>query len=114
MPPGWAATQQGLAEALQLDPSNVVGLLNDLEQRGLVTRRRDPADRRRHIVELSSAGVTELEAAERRLACVEDEMLRALTAEERATLHALLLRAVGERVRPCVTAAVDDAAEAAC
>jgi DNA-binding MarR family transcriptional regulator len=108
------ATQQGLAEVLQLDPSNVVGLLNDLEERGLVSRRRDPVDRRRHIVELSSAGVTELEAAERRLACVEDEMLRALTAEERATLHELLLRAVGERVRPCVAAAVDAAAESAC
>jgi DNA-binding MarR family transcriptional regulator len=105
------ATQQGLAEALQLDPSNVVGLLNDLEERGLVSRRRDPADRRRHIVELSAAGVCELDAAEQRLACVEDEMLRALTAEERATLHALLVRAVGEQIRSCVTAVVDDAAD---
>src|ERR1035441_934525 len=51
-----AASQQGLAEALSLDPSNVVGLLNELEERGLITRRRDPADRRRHIVELSAGG----------------------------------------------------------
>jgi len=36
------ASQQGLAEALSLDPSNVVGLLNELEERGLITRRRDP------------------------------------------------------------------------
>src|ERR1700685_562213 len=49
-------SQQGLADALSLDPSNVVGLLNELEERGLITRRRDPADRRRHIVELSAAG----------------------------------------------------------
>ena len=48
-------SQQALGEALRLDPSNVVGLLNELEERGLVTRRRDPADRRRHIVELSAA-----------------------------------------------------------
>src|ERR1035438_6483693 len=54
------ASQQGLAEALSLDPSNVVGLLNELEERGLITRRRDPADRRRHIVELSSTGAKEL------------------------------------------------------
>src|SRR5437016_10937118 len=50
------ASQQRLAEALSLDPSNVVGLLNELEERELITRRRDPADRRRHIVELSPLG----------------------------------------------------------
>src|ERR1700734_2015452 len=32
------ASQQGLAEALSLDPSNVVGLLNELEERGLIVR----------------------------------------------------------------------------
>src|ERR1700726_4274063 len=52
--------QQGLADSLRLDPSNVVGLLNELEARELVTRRRDPADRRRHIVELSAAGSGEV------------------------------------------------------
>ncbi|MEY2523512.1 MAG: hypothetical protein QOJ66_2077, partial [Ilumatobacteraceae bacterium] len=36
-----AASQQGLADTLSLDPSNVVGLLNELEERGLITRRRD-------------------------------------------------------------------------
>lgn len=90
-----AATQQALAEALRLDPSNLVGLLNELELRGLVTRRRDPEDRRRHIVELSPDGVTALQSAERRLAAVEDRVLGALTAEERRTLHALLIRAAG-------------------
>ena len=39
-------SQQGLADALSLDPSNVVGLLNELEERDLVVRRRDPLDRR--------------------------------------------------------------------
>jgi DNA-binding MarR family transcriptional regulator len=100
-----AANQHGLAEALGLDPSNVVGLLNDLEDRHLVTRRRDPADRRRHIVELSERGLSELGAAERRLACVEDEVFRALSAEERAHLHELLLRAAGGRMPSCHNAA---------
>lgn len=90
-----AATQQALAEALRLDPSNLVGLLNELESRGLVTRRRDPDDRRRHIVELAPAGLTTLHAAEQRLAAVENKVLGALSADERCTLHALLIRAAG-------------------
>jgi MarR family transcriptional regulator, lower aerobic nicotinate degradation pathway regulator len=90
-----AATQQALAEALRLDPSNLVGLLNDLESRGLVRRRRDPDDRRRHIVELASTGVTTLHAAEQRLGAVENKVLGALSADERCTLHALLIRAAG-------------------
>src|ERR1700734_4271591 len=81
------ASQQGLAEALSLDPSNVVGLLNELEERGLITRRRDPADRRRHIVEASAAGENELACTQARLGLVEDELLGALTAAERDTLY---------------------------
>jgi DNA-binding MarR family transcriptional regulator len=88
-------SQHGLAEALSLDPSNVVGLLNELEERGLIARRRDPADRRRHIVELSAPGADELCLAEGRLSRVEDDLLGALSAEERATLYRLLARAVG-------------------
>src|SRR6202011_4087229 len=57
------ASQQGLTDALSLEPSNVVGLLNELEERGLITRRRDPTDRRRHIVELSPLGEDELACA---------------------------------------------------
>jgi DNA-binding MarR family transcriptional regulator len=102
-----AATQQALAEALRLDPSNLVGLLNDLESRGLVTRRRDPDDRRRHIVELAPEGLTTLQAAERRLAAVEDRVLGALSAEERCTLHALLIRAAGGQLPAGACGCVD-------
>jgi DNA-binding MarR family transcriptional regulator len=98
------ANQQGLAETLGLDPSNVVGLLNELEDRRLVTRRRDPADRRRHIVELSELGGTELAVAERRLACIEDQVFRALSARERAQLHHLLLQATGGQLPDCTIA----------
>ena len=87
-------TQHTVGTALSLDPSNVVGLLNELEERGLLTRRRDPADRRRHIVELSPAGADELAQTSSRLGLVEDDLFKSLTAQERATLHTLLARAV--------------------
>src|SRR4030081_928710 len=86
------ASQQGLAEALSLDPSNVVGLLNELEERGLVTRRRERAARRRHLVELPPLGDDELARAYARLTDVEDDLLSALSTEERATLYDLLVR----------------------
>ena len=95
------ASQQGLTEALRLDPSNVVGLLNELEERELITRRRDPADRRRHIVEMSSRGEEELCRAYTRIRLVEDDLLSALSAEEKATLYHLLVRAVGVKTPPC-------------
>jgi DNA-binding MarR family transcriptional regulator len=98
---GGPASQQGLADALSLDPSNVVGLLNELEERGLITRRRDPADRRRHIVAMSPLGEDELALAYARFALVEDDLLSALSAEERATLYELLVRAVGAKSPPC-------------
>jgi DNA-binding MarR family transcriptional regulator len=86
--------QHAIGTALSLDPSNVVGLLNELEDRGLITRRRDPADRRRHIVELSAVGSGSLTQMYDTLSQVEDDLFRALSAEERATLHALLTRTV--------------------
>src|ERR1700690_3635247 len=88
------ANQQGLAEALSLDPSNVVGLLNELEERGLITRRRDPADRRRHIVEVSATGADELTQTYAQLGLVEDELFKTLTCEQRSALHELLASAV--------------------
>jgi DNA-binding MarR family transcriptional regulator len=112
-----SATQQGLAEALRIDASNLVGLLNDLEGEQLLLRKRDPEDRRRHIVEISAAGRAKLERAERRLAAVQDDVLGALNDEERATLHELLLRAAGGQlpgggcteavVEPCLLGADD-------
>jgi MarR family transcriptional regulator, lower aerobic nicotinate degradation pathway regulator len=103
-------TQQSLAEGLRMDPSNLVGLLNDLEREGLLVRQRDPGDRRRHIVELSPAGSAALERAELALAAVQDEALAALDDEERATLHDLLLRAAGGQLPngACSEAARED------
>jgi len=88
------APQQELAEALCMDANNVVLLLNDLEDLGHVIRRRDPADRRRHIVELTDAGLIAMTRAERAQESIEDDVLAALDADERAVLWRLLTRAL--------------------
>ncbi len=88
------APQQELAEALCMDANNVVLLLNELEDLGHVARRRDPEDRRRHHVELTDQGLRALLEAERAQETIEDEVLRGLDAEERATLWRLLTRAL--------------------
>ena len=87
-------TQQALGDSLHLDANNCVLLLNHLEASHLAERRRDRTDRRRHIVELTPAGRLAVEQADRALESVEDEVLGALSADERATLHGLLLRAL--------------------
>ncbi|HKO28712.1 MAG TPA: MarR family winged helix-turn-helix transcriptional regulator [Solirubrobacteraceae bacterium] len=90
---GAPALQQHLCEALWLDANNCVLLLNELEDLGYVQRRRDPADRRRHVVELTEAGRATLERAEAAQESLGDELFAALSDEERATLHTLLGRA---------------------
>jgi DNA-binding MarR family transcriptional regulator len=82
--------QQALIELLGVDPSNVVAVLNDLEDGGLIVRRRDRADRRRGIIELSADGEALLKKVDRTLDRIDDEMLSGLTADQRATLNALL------------------------
>jgi DNA-binding MarR family transcriptional regulator len=94
-------SQQALGEMLSLDPSNVVGLLNELEEHGLITRERDPADRRRHIVSLGASGKAKLAAADGQLASIEDDLLKALSQDERTTLHELLTRVTRGAPRDC-------------
>ncbi len=86
--------QQELAEALCMDANNVVLLLNELEEREHIARRRDPNDRRRHLVDLTVAGHQALRSAEHAQESIEDELLHALDAEERAVLWRLLTRAL--------------------
>jgi len=87
------STQQDLAKTLEMDSTNVVGLLNELETANLVERRRSPADRRRHLVELTDVGAKQLAKAEFALAAVEDEVLCGLDNEQRETLYTLLQQA---------------------
>ena len=84
--------QQRLAECLGMDENNLVLLLNGLEEAGSIARRRDPDDRRRHIVEITPRGKKVLERAERGMDQLEQELLSALSPSERATLKQLVRR----------------------
>jgi DNA-binding MarR family transcriptional regulator len=87
-------TQQGLTEGLCVEQNYCVLLLNELEADGLVRRRRDPADRRRHIVELTDEGRQAVTRAEAGQASIEGGLLANLTPGERDTLTKLLHKAL--------------------
>ena len=76
-------SQQELGAALRIDPSNLVGLLDALQEDGLVVRARDAADRRRHLVGLTDAGHGRLESAKRATAEAEADLLAPLAPAER-------------------------------
>jgi DNA-binding MarR family transcriptional regulator len=95
-------TQQELGEAMLLDANTVVLLLNELESRGFSIRRRDPEDRRRHVVEITSAGRNALSRAEKARDAIEDEVFGELTADERRTLRRILLRVLEGQARATV------------
>src|SRR5207237_8272727 len=92
--------QQELGSALCRDAKSVVLSLNQTEAAQSSVRRRDPNDRRRHIVGRSAAGRRALERADKARESLEDEVLRDLSPEERKTLRGLL-----ERVLSSLTAA---------
>ena len=80
-------SQQDLATALQMDKTNLVGLLNDLERDGFATRRRSPEDRRRHMVEISRSRGRQAQRGGSVARVVEDDVLGGSVEAERATLH---------------------------
>jgi DNA-binding MarR family transcriptional regulator len=88
------STQQALTDGLCIDANYCVLLLNDLEATDYVERRRDPTDRRRHIVTMTDKGRKALHRAEAAQQTLEDEILVALDPEERATLAHLLRKAL--------------------
>jgi DNA-binding MarR family transcriptional regulator len=85
-------SQQELGAALRIHPSNLVGLLDVLEGDRLVVRPRDPADRRRHLVELTDRGRRRLADAQRAALEAERDLLEPLAPREREALYIYLRR----------------------
>ena len=89
-----SASQQAMTEHLSMDSNTGVLVLNDLEDLDFVERRRDPSDRRRHIVDITDAGLEALERAEVAQGSIEDEILGRLSDSERVTFRRLLVKAL--------------------
>ena len=86
-----AMTQRELGAVMNIDPSILVTLLNPLEADGYLSRERDPADRRRHVVTLTPAGERQLDNSAQAQREAEDELFAGLTDAQREQLRDLLL-----------------------
>ncbi|MFS8198482.1 MarR family winged helix-turn-helix transcriptional regulator [Streptomyces sp. CWNU-52B] len=87
-------SQLQVAQTLGIDRTTMVALLDVLERKGVVTRRPDPADRRRNVVELTEQGVRTYDAAQQAYGEAESAFLAAVgpsaAAQLRRTLRTLL------------------------
>jgi DNA-binding MarR family transcriptional regulator len=88
---GACEAQATIADLLSLDRSQLVGMLDHLEERGLVERKRDPADRRRHKVSLTAEGKREFAKLRAIVRKVDASILEPLDEETRKSLHKTLL-----------------------
>lgn len=86
------ASQKEISARLRIDPSDLVSVLDDLEQRQMVSRSRDQSDRRRYVVTILPAGHKALRVRLSQLHELNDALLAPLSAEERERLHELLIR----------------------
>jgi DNA-binding MarR family transcriptional regulator len=85
-------SQQELAAKLQIHPSRLVAILDNLEKRGFVERRPNPDDRRLYSLHLTRGGGEILEKLSKLAREHQDALLSALNREERNELTTLLLR----------------------
>lgn len=88
--PGLA--QSRLAEAMEVDRSTIVKVVDQLQARGLITREPSPSDKRSYGLRLTAHGAAELPRIQRLMLAHEDEFAQPLSASERRLLIELLTR----------------------
>jgi DNA-binding MarR family transcriptional regulator len=85
-------TQSALAQALAMERSNIVVIIDALEEAGLIARHRTPGDRRAYALRATLKGIRRRDAALAALTVNEDRQLAGLSLQERDQLSALLRR----------------------
>lgn len=90
-------SQQAIGEAIQVPPSRMVALVDELEQRGLVERRPNPGDRRVRALYLTRKGRTTLARGREIAEAHEEELTRGMAAADRRRLIELLQKIVDEQ-----------------
>jgi DNA-binding MarR family transcriptional regulator len=91
-----ARAQRELSELLRIHPSDMVSLVDDLADRELVARATDPADRRRNLISLTRSGKKLIRQASAASRWIHQEVLSALSHDEREMVQQLLDRALLE------------------
>jgi len=87
-------SQQAIGEAIQVPPSRMVALVDELERRGLVERRPDPGDRRIRALFLTRKGRETLSRGREIAKAHERELTRGMAAADRERLVELLQQMV--------------------
>lgn len=89
---GEGGAQREIAAAIGIEAATLTHHLNRMERDGLVVRRRDPANRRTHQVELTDAGTARFRSLLERVVAFDARLRAGFDNEELATLQALLAR----------------------
>lgn len=90
-----AESQLSLARQIGYDKSRLIGLLDELEAEGLLTREPDPNDRRAKVIDLTPAGRSRFEGARRDIRKMERRLLRGVPAADADRLRQLLALLAG-------------------
>lgn len=101
-------SQQQLADSLDLDKSHLVGFIDQLEKRSLLTRSQDPSDRRRNLVRLTSEGQVLVERLRSVAHYSQQGLLDTLSAAEQETFMSLMQRVLDANDAVRDTATEDD------